>query len=311
MRVTANTFSNSLVDQLGLLTSQQNRLQTEVATGRRIQTPDDDPAAMRRVMDLQAENQSVTQYQQNIAALQTEANASYVAINSLKTVSDRANEIATLADGTKSPQELKSYATEVTQLIQQAVQLANSQQGGGYLFGGTQSDQPPFTAATDGTGLVTSVTYQGNNGVARVEIDQNVTLSAQVPGANTSGTGPQGLITDSRTGADFFNHLIALQNHLLAGDTASIANGDRAALLHDENNLVTQIASNGALQSRLETASALATSRSMAIGGQVSNEADANLTQVIMQLNQAQNAYQAAIQSGATIMRQSLLDYLR
>ena len=35
---------------------------------------------------------------------------------------------------------------------------------------------------------------------------------------------PRGLITDSRFGADFFNHLISLQDHLLAGDSAAILN---------------------------------------------------------------------------------------
>lgn len=311
MRVTPSSFSNSLVNQLDLLASQQNLLQNEVSTGRRIQTPADDPAGMSLVMGWQAEGQSLAQYQQNIASLQTQATASYNAINSLKTISDRAGEIATLADGTKSAQDLKSYAIEVTQLIQQAVQMANSQQDGSYLFGGTRTDQPPFTVTTDANGAVTGVTYQGNTATAGVEIDQNVTVSALTPGANTSGTGPQGLITDSRSGADFFNHLISLQNHLQAGNTAGIANTDRAALSQDENNLVAQIASNGALQSRLDAAASLASSRATAITGQISNEADVNLADTITQLNQTQTAYQAAIQSGANIMRQSLLDYLQ
>ncbi len=311
MRVTPSSFSNSLVDQLDLLASQQNHLQNEVSTGRRIQTPDDDPVGMSLVMGWQAEGQSLAQYQQNIASLQTQATASYNAINSLKTISDRAGEIATLADGTKSQADLKNYAIEVTQLIQQAVQLANGQQDGAYLFGGTRTDQPPFTVTTDANGVVTGVTYQGNAATASVEIDQKATVSALVPGANTSGTGPRGLITDPRSGADFFNHLISLQNHLQAGDTTGIAKTDRAALLQDENNLISQIASNGVLQSRLAAAASLASSRATAITGQISNEADANLADTITQLNRTQTAYQAAIQSGANIMRLSLLDYIQ
>ena len=54
MRVTANIFPDSLVNQLAKLTIRQNRLQNQVATGQRIELPEDDPSAMRRVLDLQA-----------------------------------------------------------------------------------------------------------------------------------------------------------------------------------------------------------------------------------------------------------------
>jgi flagellin-like hook-associated protein FlgL len=43
----------------------------------------------------------------------------------------------------------------------------------------------------------------------------------------------------------------------------------------------------------------------------ISQEADADLAQTIVQLTQTQTAYQAALQSGGQILSQSLLDYLR
>jgi hypothetical protein len=42
----------------------------------------------------------------------------------------------------------------------------------------------------------------------------------------------------------------------------------------------------------------------------ISNSSSANLVQVMMQLNQTQNAYQAALQSGVKIMQLSILNYL-
>src|SRR4051812_46667281 len=117
MRVTANTFSDSLVNQLNALSVRQLQLQNQAATGQRIQLPSDDPSAIRRVLDLQAEIKSVTQYQNNISSLTDTAKATYGVMTALKKISDRAGELATLADGTKSPAELKLYATELTQLI--------------------------------------------------------------------------------------------------------------------------------------------------------------------------------------------------
>lgn len=311
MRVTSNTFPSTLVNQLGKLTARQNRLQTEAATGQKVQFPEDDPTAMRRVLDLQSESKSVQQYQANIDRLQEQTVTTYTAIKSMKQLSDRAGEIATLADGTKSPEQLRTYAAEVNQLLQQAVQLANSKNRGDYLFAGTNSDHAPFTATQDTDGNVTAVAYSGNTSVAEGEIAEGVTFSAQTLGANTSGAGPRGLVTDSRSGADFFNHLISLQQHLSSGDTTAIANSDRANLAKDEDNFIFHFGTNGALQSRLEAARSVAGGRSASLEQLVSNEADADLATTLVKLGETQNAYKAALQTGSTILNQSLLDFIR
>jgi flagellar hook-associated protein 3 FlgL len=253
MRVTANTFPNSLVDQLNQLALRQNRLQNQATTGQRIESPEDDPAAMRRVLDLQTESKSLDQYRNNMATLGDQANTSFVSIKALKKISDRASEITVLADGTKSPAELKVYSAQITQLIQEAVQLTNSRYRGDYLFGGTKSDQPPFVATLSASGQVTAVAYQGNSSVAESEIGPGVTLSAATPGANTSGSGPRGLIADSRTGADLFNHLISLQDNLQAGNTAAIAATDRPQLALDEENFIFHVGTNGSVRTRFQT----------------------------------------------------------
>ena len=312
MRIAFNTFPDSVKSQLATLSAQQSRLQNQVATGKRISQLDDDPAAMRQVLDLQTQDSQIAQYRKNIATLQTQATSSYNAMSGLQTISARAGELATLADGTRSPQELSAYATEVTQLIQQGVQLMNSTGQGGYLFGGTQTAQPPFVATTDANGNVTGVTYQGNESVPAAEIAAGAPVAVQVPGANTSGSGPAGLVTDTRSGADFFNHLIALQNHLRAGDTASISSSDIPALAKDEDNITSQIANNGLIQSHLSTADSLASTQSLSVKKTISQDSDADLAQTLTQLSATQTAYMAALQSGAKLLSQSqsLLNYL-
>ena len=79
----------------------------------------------------------------------------------------------------------------------------------------------------------------------------------------------------------------------------------------DEDNLIYQISNNGAAETRLETAATIAGDRSLSLQQMISKEADADLTDTMVQLSQTQNAYQAALQSGALIMQTSLLDYLR
>ena len=313
MRVSFNSFPDSFVSQLASLKSQQAQLQNQVATGKRVSQLDDDPAAMAQVLDAQTQNNQLTQYQQNIASLQTTATASYNAISGLQTLSSRAGEIATLAsDGTKSQQDLNNYATEVNQLIQQGVTLMNSQSNGSYLFGGTASSAAPFTAATDASGNVTGVTYSGNSTVPSVEVASGLTVLAQVPGVNTSGAGPAGIITDSGTGADFFNHLISLRNNLQSGNTSAITSTDSAALTKDEDNITLQMGTNGLIQSQLTNAASLATAQSSALTQTVSQDSDADLATTMTELSSAQSAYEAALQSGGSILSKniSLLDYI-
>jgi len=262
-------------------------------------------------LDLESESKTLAQYQRNITRHQELADATYSVVKSLKRISDRAGEIATLSDGLKSPLELNAYATEVTQMIKQAVDLMNTKNRGDHLFSGTMTDQAAFALQTDADGLATGVTYGGNGSVPESEIAAGVTVSAQVAGANTSGTGPRGLITETRHGADLFEHLISLQNHLLAGDTEAIATTDSENLRKDEDNLLFHITSNGVMQARLETSEAMAGDRALSLETQISSEVDADLAETLIKLTQTQTAYQAALQSGASVLRLSLLDYLR
>src|SRR5436190_18453029 len=98
MRVTANTFPNGLLSQLNSLSQRQNRLQNQAATGRRVRLPEDDPVAMRRILDMQAEGKTVAQYERNIDRHEELANASLGVIKGLKQLSDPAREISIAAD---------------------------------------------------------------------------------------------------------------------------------------------------------------------------------------------------------------------
>ncbi len=310
MRVTSNSFPNRLITQLGDLASRQTRLQNQAATGQSVQLPEDDPRALRQVLDIQTEATKTDQYSKNITFLKDATTVAYSAMKGLKTVNDRASEIATLADGLKSPQELNIYAQEVNQLIEESVQSANSKHQGDYLFAGTNVDQPPFVATKDADGNITAVTYTGNSDPVTAPISSDVSSEAQPVGANTSGSGPRGLITDSRTGADFFNHLISLRDHLLAGDTKSITDTDRVNLGKDEDNVLYHYGHIGAIQSRLDAASSMAKDQSFSMEQQVSGLVDADLAQTLVRLTQVQNAYTAALQTGGTILKTSLLDYI-
>lgn len=312
MRVATDSYTNALISQINTLSAQMNNLENQVTTGLSVQSPSDNPGAMETTLNDLASQSAQQQYGNNITTLQSQANSIYSVLQSLQTITSQAESIATEAGGANSQTDLTNYANQVTSLIQQAAQLVNSKdpETGQYLFGGTNSGQQPFTVTTDANGNVTSVTYQGNSSVNQTEIGPGVTVSVAVPGVNNTGTGPQGLITDSRSGADLFNHLIALQNDLLSGNASAISTTDTQNLQNDENNVTYQVAYNGNIQTRLNTASSFATSQSTALNQAISNASSTDVVQAMVQLNQAQTAYEAALETTSRVMQISLVNFL-
>lgn len=298
MRIASNTVSDSIVRQIQRLGAQQAKLQTQVGTGQRITNPEDDPAGVARVLNLNSEQRSLAQFVRNADRAMEVSQASYSGLQQIKKVSDRATEIGTLGAGVNSADAARAYASELSQLIEQTLQLANSRLGNDYLYAGTAVDQPPFVATRDADGRITSVAYAGNDERAEIALSENSGVTAQ-----TSGE------TNRRLG-DFLNHLVALRDALTANDPNAVTSA-QTALLSDEDVLVSALAEHGGVQARIEATQAQQKDRATSLESLVSAEADQDIPSAIVKLNQAQTAYQAALQSAANIMRLSLLDYLK
>jgi flagellar hook-associated protein 3 FlgL len=312
MRISNLTFNGSFLNEISSLEQQQNTLQEQASSGLKVSLPEDNPAVMAQVLNLQTSGAANTQYQNNITQLQSAATTTGSAMSSLQTISSQASEIATNASsGTTSSTQLAAYASQVEALIQQAVSLGNTQDANGnYIFSGTATTTQPFTTTTDASGNITAVTYQGNTNVAESDIGPNTTVTAQVPGENSTGSGAQGLFADSRTGANLFNDLIQLHQDLTSGNTSAIASTDAPALTNDDDHIINQISANGVMQSALTAAGNIATATSTNITTQVSNDTNADLAETMTQLDQTQTAYEAALESGSMVMNVSLLNFL-
>ena len=106
------------------------------------------------------------------------------------------------------------------------------------------------------------------------------------------------------------NQLVALRDALKNADGAAIATS-QSDLLTSEDLLVSALADNGAVQLRIEVQKNQQQTRGDNLVALVSSETAADLPDSIVRLNQSQTAYQAALQSAASIMRISLLDYIK
>ncbi len=298
MRIASNTLADGLIGQIQNLSSQQANLQAQVASGRKLTNPADDPAAMGRVLNLQAEQDRLDQYASNAAQALTISQASFSGINSLKSISDRAAQIATLGNGATGATSNSAYASEVDQLIEQAVQTANSKLGNNYLYSGSAVDTAPMAVSRNSSGQVASVTYAGNAQQTAIPLSDTSNVSPGTDHATNTGLG------------DFINNLVALRDALTA-NTSSAITAAGTSLQTTENTLVTSLADQGAVQSRIQAAQTQQKTLSTSLTTLISSETDADLPSTVVKLTQAQTAYQAALQSAASIMKTSLMDYLK
>jgi flagellar hook-associated protein 3 FlgL len=304
MRVPTNSNSEQMLNRISDLSSRQAKLQTQVATGQRIFLPEDDPAAMGRILNLNAEKSQLSQYQNNASYALDLSNATVASLREIKKLSDRAGEIATLGTGAITTQSFDAYAAEVNQLIEQGIQQANTQLRGDYIFAGTDLANPAYTR-TPPTGTLTAVTYAGDANQVTIPISEATNIA---PGSTTQTN------TDIST---FLNHLIELRDALTAKDISAVSTakdklvGNGSTIAGDEKNLVSALSEQGAIQMRIEISNSQRVGRLDDLEMLISSEADLDLPETITKLNQASLAYQAALQSASQIMRISLLDYLR
>jgi flagellar hook-associated protein 3 FlgL len=297
MRVASLSTTDRIIQQIDSLNSQQATLQTEVSTGQKITNPEDNPSGFNTALTLEDDLSQVQQYASNSSQALTVAQSSSSGLTSLQTVSNRAGELATLGTGTLGASAMQSYGTETNSLIQQAVQAANSSFNGAYLYGGTASGTPPFTVTQDSSGNITGVTYVGNSTQEQIPLSSSTSVAP-----NTDGTTNTGIAT-------FINNLISLRDALNSGDTTAVAN-TQAGLTAGENVIVSAIATNGAVQGQIQAAQTRQTADSTNFQTDLASDIDADLPTTITQLNQAQTAYQAALQSAVSTMQLSILNYI-
>ena len=138
MRVsTAQVFRQS-VD--AMLERQRELTQTElqVASGKRIQRPSDDPSAAVRVLDLQEAQQRLAQYQRNADVATARLEQEETALIGIGNLLQRVRELAVQgANGTLSAEDRGAIAVEVREHMDGYLQLANTRDPNGeYIFAG-------------------------------------------------------------------------------------------------------------------------------------------------------------------------------
>ena len=311
MRLPNLSVSDSITNTIRRLDLQRYKLDQQISSGQKITLPEDDGMRLGRVINLDTEKSKLAQYQRNASYASEFLNAGHLNLDNLRELNQRAQEISRVAGSSLNGPAMETYGNEINQLIEQSVQIANTNNQFGYIFSGTKSNAETYGITRNENGEISEVEYQGSTDTLGIEIAKGSQISVEIPGSNTTESGTQGLF-ETREGS-FFTNLIELRDRLDSGtreDVAYIRETVTTNLMKDESNVIYHISRVGALEARLETAKTLGTRRITAANEFVSKEVDADLAKTLVKLNEIQTAYLAALKSGSTIMNQSLLDYV-
>ncbi|UQY35426.1 flagellar hook-associated protein FlgL [Pseudomonas fulva] len=173
MRISTLQAFNNGVQGLQRNYANAIRTQEQISTGNRILTPADDPVASVRLLQLEQQQNVLTQYKDNLTAAQNSLTQEDVTLNSVNTVLQRVQELAVRAGGgSLSADDRKSIAAELREREDELLGLMNSKNARGeYLFSGFQGKSEPFVRNADG-----SYSYEGDEGQRKVEIASSLSV---------------------------------------------------------------------------------------------------------------------------------------
>jgi flagellar hook-associated protein 3 FlgL len=127
--------------------SKLSNTEQQLATGRRILTPSDDPVAALQILDITEDLKLVDQYQRNSNLAQGQLALEESALANVGNILQRTRELVLQANNaSQSPETRNSIAVEIEARIDELQGLANKRDASGeYIFAGFQSQQEPFS----------------------------------------------------------------------------------------------------------------------------------------------------------------------
>ncbi len=167
MRLSSSQIYQQAVNAMLNKQADLAKTQLQIATGKRILAPSDDPSGATRILDITQAIETTNQYQRNADAAETRLAFEESLLTEVSDVLQRVRELSVQANNdTNSQQDRLAIAQEVRVNVDALVQLANSKDAiGEYVFSGFNTNTIPFT--DDGSG---GFTYDGDQGQRYLQI---------------------------------------------------------------------------------------------------------------------------------------------
>jgi len=317
MRITNNMVSDRVLADLQSRYAAMADTQLQISTGRRVNAPSDDPLAAAQERLRISELSGIKASQGSVATAQTALNSSESAMEGVRSVLSRANELALAgANGSLSQSDRNTIANEIDQLIKSAKDSMNTKVGDSYIFAGAKSDTPPYAEATGDT-------YQGDDAALLRDGGAGVTLQTNPSFVPVNGT-PAGATTPLNAASILGNGsaagdgrvldaLTQLSAHLRGGtaaDLQAIQGTDLQAIKANQTAVSSAISAIGAMSNRATAASTRLDDLEDTATQSIDDLTGVDLAKAMTDYSAQSAAFQASLKVGAQIIQPSLLQFL-
>jgi len=297
MRITEGRIASDFLYSVNNTREQINDLQNQLASGKRVNEPSDDPEAADMILRLSASLDRNEQYTRNVTDGQSMLSSAADALDGVQQLLQQLQTTMTEATNGSQASAIATYADTVDGYLSQAVSLANTDFNGKYLFGGTQTQTVPYSIAANPAGPPSqTVTYNGNNGTISYLVGEGQTQTVNVTGqAAFNGTA-------------LFDLMIKIRDNLKAGVAPSAA--DFTSVQNMLQGVLNTSGSVGSYLQNLDTSASHLQTQNTELQSLRSVQQDADIASATLNLKQAQTALDAALSAGAQILPKSLVDFL-
>ncbi len=271
--------------------------QQKVNTGKQVQRPSDDPSGTSQALDFRERNTELDQFSRNIDQANSFIATSETALDSVSSLTRQARTIAVqAASDNVSPETRTALSTQLQNIITQIASLGNTQLGSRYIFAGQRTTTAPLVAVAGIYNYLGGTSATGD-GDLYVDIGRGESLK-------TNATGDKVFIPLLAT-------LQTLANDVGSGNVSLISYSDLNNLDTVYNNVNGVRADLGAKVNRLDLTKSRNEVSKVNYTKFISQIEDTDFPSAVVNLQSAQTAYQAAVQSTARAYQNSLLDYLK
>ncbi|MFC0613400.1 flagellar hook-associated protein FlgL [Scopulibacillus daqui] len=311
MRVTQGIMSQNILRQLGNGYENIAKYQQQLASGKKVSRPSQDPVAAVIGISYRRDVHHVEQFKRNLSEARRWLDASDSALDQVTSVLQRVRELTVEASNdTYNIDQRKAVNGEIDQLKQQLAAIGNQRVAGKYIFNGQRTSEKPLSVNENGEAAGEPPTYISHVDVTfkgadpqtnrfSVEISDGTYIDINVDPATVF---TQGL----------FDDLDALQKKLL--DHSSSSEDISGFLSKIDQHLDEVIAARsevGAKTNRVDLfVNRLEQQEEIAEKAMAANE-DAEFEEVIIHLAQQESVYRAALSVAGKLIQPSLVDFIK
>lgn len=300
-RVTQSMLNQNMLYNLSRTNNAMEKYQNQAASGKKINKPSDDPVTAVRGMYFRSSLNEIDQYKRNVDDGLSWMTSTDDALDEVNSVLQRVRELTVNGlNGTNDDSARSAIAEEIGQLKEHIGEIANSQIAGRYIFAGTDVKNPPYRTNSNDP---SSIKEFQNTNEEKLELQVGQTNNVQI---NTPGTEVfnKNINGDGGVFGVLSNIVSKLKSGELTSDSLSQLDGQI-------DNVLTKRSEIGARMNRMELSQSRLEGLTVSTTSLLSNEEDADLSQVIINLKAEENVQRAALSVGARIIQPSLVDFLR